>query len=95
MKTSGEVFAPHPRLAARLIGGRALILDPHTEELRRLNDTGSFIWDRVTRRSFDRDALLEAVVAEFEVDRETAAADLDALLAAFEDESLVVRIPRP
>ena len=89
------VLAPHPRLAARLIDGRALILDPHTEELRRLNETGSFIWDLIARRQSDRQALLDALLAEFEVDAATASADLDALLDSFEREALVIEITRP
>lgn len=96
MTTSGAaLLAPHPRIAARLIGGRALILDPETEALRRLNDTGSFIWSLITERRHTRATILAALLAEFEVDHDTAAADLDALLAEFEAERLITRSPTP
>lgn len=90
-----DLLAPHPRIAARLIGGRALILDPETEALRRLNDTGSFIWSLITERRHTRDAILTALLDAFEVDAPTAAADLDALLAEFEAERLIIRRPSP
>lgn len=97
MTASGadDLLAPHPRIAARLIGGRALILDPETEALRRLNDTGSFIWSLITERRHTRGAILTALLAEFEVDPDTAAADLDALLAEFEAERLITRSTPP
>lgn len=89
--TSGPVrpVRPDPRIAARIIAGRALILDPRTEVLQRLNETGSFIWARIAERRFDRDGLLRALLDEFEVDEATAAADLDALLAELHAEGLI------
>lgn len=97
MSTAGadDLLAPHPRIAARLIGGRALILDPETEALRRLNDTGSFIWALITERRHTRETILTAVLDTFEVDAPTAAADLDALLAEFEAERLITRSQTP
>lgn len=92
----GAIIAPHPRIAARLIGGRALILDPRVDELQRLNDVGSFIWARIAERRFDRDGLLAAVLEAFEVDRATAAADLDGLLSEMRARSLIAeRGPEP
>lgn len=90
--TRGPIIVPHPRIAARLIGGRALILDPRHDALQRLNQTGSFVWDLIARRRHDRDELLEAVLAEFEVDRATAAADLDTLLAEMRDRDLIAEV---
>ena len=91
MSDAGAVIRPHPRIAARIVAERALILDPRTDALQRLNDTGSFIWARIAERRHDRDAILEAVLAEFEVDAATAAADLDALLAELAAAELIVR----
>lgn len=91
MSDGGPVLRPHPRIAARLVAGRALILDPRTDALQRLNDTGSFIWALIAERRHDRDAILAAVLDAFEVDAATAAADLDALLAELEAADLIVR----
>lgn len=88
----GATLAPHPRVAARTIGGRALILDPRTDALQRLNEVGSFIWDRIVERRFDRDGLLAAVLDAFDVEPEAAAADLDEMLAELESRDLIARI---
>lgn len=88
----GPLVVPHPRVAARLIGGRALILDPRHDALQRLNETGSFVWDLIARRAFDRDGLLAALLDEFDVDRATAAADLDALLAEMRARDLIAEV---
>ena len=40
-----------------------------------LNELGSFLWDRLTGAG-DEEALLQAVLAEYEVSREVALADI-------------------
>lgn len=40
-----------------------------------LNELGSFLWDRLTGAE-DEEALLQAVLAEYEVSREVALADI-------------------
>ena len=86
-----RIIAPHPRIAARLIGGRALILDPRTDALQRLNEVGSFVWGLIAERRHDRAALCVAVVEAFEVEADAAAADLDVFLDALEAKGLIVR----
>lgn len=86
-----RIITPHPRIAARLIGGRALILDPRTDALQRLNEVGSFIWGLIAERRHDRAALCVAVVEAFEVEAEDAAADVDAFLDALEAKGLIAR----
>lgn len=44
-----------------------------------LNELGAFLWDRLPQAQ-GRDALLEAVLEEYDVSREQAAADLDEFL---------------
>lgn len=44
-----------------------------------LNELGVFLWDRLPQAQ-DRDALLDAVLAEYDVSRDQAAADLDEFL---------------
>lgn len=87
-----RVIAPHPRIAARLIGGRALILDPRTDALQRLNEVGSFVWGLIAERRHSRAALCAAVVEAFEVEPSAAADDLDAFLAELEAKDLIVRV---
>ncbi len=94
LPTEGAVLAPHARVAARTIGGRALILDPRADDLQRLNAVGSFIWDRIVERRFDRAGLLAAVLDAFDVDPAVAAADLDALLAEMRARDLITEVER-
>ena len=44
-----------------------------------LNELGAFLWDRLPQAQ-DRDELLEAVLADYDVSRDQAAADLDEFL---------------
>ena len=44
-----------------------------------LNESGVMLW-RVLEQGGDRAALIDALLAEYEVDRETAATDVDAFL---------------
>ena len=45
-----------------------------------LNEVAAFVWDKL-QNPVSKDDILEAMLNEYEVDRETATADLDALLA--------------
>ena len=45
-----------------------------------LNDTGAFLWQTLERGA-DRDGLADALVKEYDVDRSTAAADVERFLA--------------
>ncbi len=42
----------------------------------KLNESGKFIWDKLAEGA-ERDAIVEALLAEYEVDRATAEADVD------------------
>ena len=44
-----------------------------------LNDLGAFLWEKL-EKPIEREALLECVLSEFDVDRQTAEADLDEFL---------------
>ena len=45
----------------------------------KLNDTGRFLWDRIAE-GCDEDGLVEAIVAEYSVDKEIAAKDIKAFI---------------
>lgn len=47
----------------------------------RLNGTGKFLWE-LLGTDVTRDALIEALVAEYEIDAETASRDIDAFLTS-------------
>ncbi len=62
-------------VAARVIDGQAVVITPADSVLHTFNATGTWLWERIAGpvRLLD---LLEAVVKEFEVDRDAAEKDL-------------------
>ncbi len=74
---------------ARTVDDEVVILDVPSGRYFGLNDVGALIWDLLDG-DHDRDAIVEAITAEFDVDRPTAAADLDSLLAELTEAGLVV-----
>lgn len=87
--TDERVPVPTKRVAARIIGGKALLLDPRADELRRLNDVGSFIWGLIEAEEHSVEAITVAVVDEFDIEYEDAAQDLGDFLTKLQDEGFV------
>ncbi len=53
-----------------------------------LNEVGAFLWERMAEET-TRELLLEQMLAEYEVEKEVAAADLDAFLQALRDANVL------
>lgn len=53
-----------------------------------LNELGAFLWDRLPQAQ-DRNELLEAVLEEYDVTRDQAAADLDEFLGKLADFGII------
>lgn len=68
-----------PRTASRLIDGQAVVITIDENKLHVLNEVGSRIWQLCTGRSGAE--VLDSLVAEFEVNRSRAAADLAGFVA--------------
>lgn len=49
-----------------------------------LNDTGKFLWEKLTVGA-EKDELVEAMLAEYDVDRETAEKSVDAFVARLKE----------
>lgn len=69
---------------ARNVGGNRIVLATGERSKRfggmiRLNESAGFLWDRLMAES-DRIGLISSLLAEYDVDEETAAADVDAFL---------------
>ena len=80
--------AKAPATASRLITGEAVILSLDTKVLRGLNAVGSRVWDQIDgQRTVDD--IVDVIVAEFEVSRPAAAADLDVFMRQLIDKGLV------
>jgi hypothetical protein len=84
------ILAKAPTSAWRLIAGEAVILSLDTKVLRGLNDVGSRVWDLIdAQRTVDD--IIDVIVAEFDVSRPQAAADVDAFTRQLLDKGLVAR----
>ena len=84
-----RIPTPAHRVSSRMIGDKALILDPHDDAMQRLNDVGSFIWSHVLKGERTVDEIKESVIAEFDVEPMQAQKDLIDFLARLEQKGLV------
>lgn len=79
----------NPKIAARVLNGEALILTPHDSVLHTLNPVATRIWELL--RAHDTvQAVVEAIVEEYEVSPEVASADLAELLADLREKQILV-----
>lgn len=69
--------------------GEAVLLDMDTKNYYRLNATAAHVW-KLLERGQERHAILADLLATFEVDEATAAAELDRLIAELGQRRLVV-----
>jgi hypothetical protein len=73
---------------ARRVDDDAVILDITSGQFFGINDVGALVWD-LLEHDTTRDALVNAVTAEFDVDSEQAGDDIDALIAQLSNAGLV------
>jgi hypothetical protein len=88
MDTTSRYAVPDEVLTAHL-EGEAVLLHMDTKNYFRLNATAALLWKGM-ERGLEREQLLDSLLAEFEVDRPTAAAELDRLLGELAERGLVV-----
>ncbi|MDO8806175.1 MAG: PqqD family protein [Elusimicrobiota bacterium] len=67
-------------LAYRRIAGEMFIVDASRAELHELNSPAALIWEGLASGKKES-ALVSAITAEFEVDEETARADMNSFIA--------------
>lgn len=84
-----RIAVPARRVASRVLRGQAIILHPDSDELQRTNEVGSFIWNLISARRHDEDALVALLSAAFEVEPQVARADLLAFLADAKGRGLI------
>ena len=54
-----------------------------------LNETGAFLWKKMTEADRTVDELVDALLAEYEVDRETATRDVENLVNRFRESGIL------
>jgi hypothetical protein len=65
-----------------------VVLNLDTKNYYRLNETGQVIWQAVAARKTPEE-IADLLVEDFDVDRETAMADVKKMFERFEDEQLI------
>ena len=82
-------YTVKPDVVARTVADEMILLDLETGTYFTLNPVGAAIWKHIENGD-DRAAAIAAVVEQFEVDLETAAADFDEYVEALTAEGLLV-----
>lgn len=68
------IVSQSSRTAARVVGGRAVVVVIDTQELHTLNEVGTYVWERATGRPID--AIVNDVMSEFDVSEGRATDDV-------------------
>jgi len=74
---------------SRDLDGEVVILDIPSGNYFALNEVGALVWDQLEDDT-DRETLVTAVTGAFDVDVETAATDIDALLEQLTEAGLIL-----
>ncbi len=98
MTTSAESLAPDTRIRvapsvyARAFGSEIILLEFHRGEYFGLDAIGAEVW-RLLEQGSTLGAAAEALVARYDVSRETALADIVTLVSHMRDSQLVMTEP--
>ena len=76
-------------MKARVVDGETVLLDREGDRVHQLNATASFVWSKLDGSTSPHD-VAAAVAEAFEVEAETAARDVAALLDQFRKLNLLV-----
>jgi hypothetical protein len=87
---TGVIKLVSDRLEWREIDGEIVALDTEASKYLAGNRTAGALWPRLAAGA-TRDELLEALLARFDVDAETASRDLDTFLRSLEERGLIER----
>ena len=88
----GQIRLRADALEWRSVEGEVVALDVRSSQYLAVNRTGAVLWPLLADGT-DRDALVAAVVAEFEVDAATAERDVDAFVASLSEQDLLEARP--
>ena len=77
---SDWIPVPGRRAAARVIDGRAVLMDPDEDRLHHINEVGTFIWTLIVERQLTTSEIATRVAEAFDVDEATARADVESFV---------------
>lgn len=78
----------HPKTASRLFNGTAVVISPAENVVRMMNTVGSRIWQLADGTRSEAE-IAARLVAEFDVDEETARRSVADFLAALAEKGLI------
>ena len=78
----------HPDVVFRVLEDGAVLVDLASNQVFELNTTGALVWERLAQGG-SPEAIVETVVARFDVDEDTARRDIAELLVALTSRGLV------
>ena len=84
-----QILSPNTYVVSRIVGELALILDPSRDEIRQLNEVGTFIWSMISKSQYTRDDVLNALLETFDITPDVASSDLDDFLNDLSSTSLI------
>lgn len=61
----------------------------------RLNETGAFLWKLMAEKNCSEDDLVDAILAEYEVDRETVVADVRRIVENLAENQIFIEGTEP
>ncbi len=84
------IYKQNPQCPVREIGGGLVIMAPAGETTHALEDLGLFIWNQLDGKK-DLEAVLAAVLAEYDVQETRARDDLERFITQLQDAGLVLQ----
>jgi hypothetical protein len=81
---------PSPNVVFQEVEGETVLLDLEREHYFSLDEVGARVWALLGEHGGDVEAVVAAMLAEFDVDEQTLRRDVDALMAQLRSAGLVV-----
>ena len=60
----------------------------HFHGMVRLNETGAFLWNKMAEKDCTEEELVDAILSEYEIDRETASADVHRIVELLRENNI-------
>jgi hypothetical protein len=91
MIQDGSVFRPRSDVRFRVVGDEAVVVRQEASEVIALNDVGASVLSLLdARRTVG--AVVEALLAEYEIDRDSLRGDVESFLAELEQAGVVEEV---
>ena len=91
MIQDGSVFRPRPDVRFRVVGEEAVVVRQEASEVIALNDVGASVLALLDSRRTVA-AVVEALLSEYEIDRDALRADVEAFLLELRDTGVVEEV---